>query len=64
MHIMTLVDDIADEHPTTAVNGEQPLMGDSPSILADVLSPIEGDGHRGYWCNGCFNVSLLRYDIL
>lgn len=62
-YIVTLVDDIADEHPPTTV-GEQPPMDESLSILANVLLPIKGDKHGSYWCDGCFKVSLLTYDML
>jgi ankyrin repeat protein len=63
-YIMTLVDDIANEHSTATVRGEQPPMDDSLPILADILSPIKGDKHGLYWCSSCFNVSLLKYDML
>jgi ankyrin repeat protein len=45
IYIRTLVDD---KHPITLVKGEQPLMDDSPSILADVFSLMEGDEHDLY----------------
>jgi hypothetical protein len=61
--ILTHVDGITDEHPTAMEKGKQTLMKESPSILAGILSP-RGDKHGSYSCDGCFNVSLLRYDIL
>jgi hypothetical protein len=63
-YITTLEDDIANEHLTAIVKAEQPSMDGSPSRLVDVLSPIEGDRYIQYRCDGCFNVSLVRYDML